>query len=214
MGLTQQGRNKRYISRFLSGTGQIAYGHLAMLLRSTRLTLTAAVLLAGCSADPPGFYPMGPDAPKTSVYAATARCVAGTGCDPSRCSVAAGAPDNRTVDLARCQQLDLTFAGGEVTNRKDAPDLVIHTGKIAGLTRIEASDEGREFSTVGFIGGTPAGVPKECLTSVSGTLVYVDLDTCNTVVNANVVRLIRDTTVNGGPTIDAVKALRFSSEFK
>jgi len=173
-----------------------------------------ALAAAACTAEPPGgdggsFPPKG-----QSKYASLARCTPKAKCPGPNCAAnMTGAPDGKAVDMAACATADLTWTAGHVRSETSGPDIALHMGKISGITRVEASTDGATYTVVGFIGGTPAGTPASCVSSVSGTTAQIHLDRCNAITNVIHLRISRDTSVKGAISIDAAEALNFSPSF-
>ena len=131
---------------------------------------------------------------------------------PSCAANAVGAPDGKTVDMAQCPTLDLTWTSGKVLNIKDNADITLHLNRVAGITRVEASEDGSYYQIVGFIGGTPAATPITCLSPSKGTSALIFLGKCNTMTNVSHLRLTRDATVSGSIALDAVEAINFEAK--
>ena len=182
-----------------------------MTISSLRAVLVSLILTAGCTATPPpdhdGSFP-----PKSQgKYVSIAHCSPSPPCPGVNCAGnMKGAPDGKMVDLAKCATMDLIWTGGNVVAQvPPSSDIALHMGRVAGITRVEASDDGNIFKVVGFIGGTPAGTPSSCLSPVQGTRVLISLDDCNAITNVAHLRLTRDTGVKGAAAIDAAEALNF-----
>lgn len=183
---------------------------------SRHVSSVIAVLLLGlsvasaCEADRPdpsgGTFPPAGQGRTISL----ARCSPGTVCPGPDCaSKVLGAPDGLHLDLQRCPVLDVAWTGGTVVSSTNMAHIALHVGQVSGLTRVEASDDGIDYVIVGFVGGVPGGTSQRCLSQLSGTRVLVALDRCNTLSQATMLRLTRDSAVQGSLKLDAVEALAF-----
>jgi hypothetical protein len=124
---------------------------------------------------------------------------------------AVGAPDSVTVDLRACGILDVVFTGGEIIARIGQPDVaLIVDPPVEGGIRIEASDEGDEYTLVGFLRGAPPGTSVRCEAILWESRVLVDIADCNTISNVRFLRLVYEAQGGGGSVrIDALQALSF-----
>jgi hypothetical protein len=181
------------------------------------LVLSTALLVGGCFAESPETSDGGLP-PGKGNRPSVATCTNPSGqkvpaCPGSSCAQnALGAPDGKTVDLAQCEILDLVFTGGTIINdTKKAPDLAFTLGSSAGSTRIGASADGVSFKVIAFIGKLPAGTDSTCAAELSGGRALVYFERCETIAAASFIQLVRDTTVKGSATVDAVEGLNFQS---
>ncbi len=192
----------------------------------SRLPRAAAALavaaLAACEADPPTRAD-GALAADLGLgkYAAVARCSPSAGAKEPGCPGAScvenaiGAPDGKLVDLGACPTVDLVFTGGTIVAQSGPPDLRLHLGSSAGLTRVEASLDGKSYVVIGFVAAKasdlPAGSKDSCAAQLSGGAASLSLSRCNSISKATFVRLTRDEQVVGGATLDAAEALSFAA---
>jgi hypothetical protein len=178
-----------------------------LTLHRRDLLVAGLLLVVGCRATPP---PRGDGpgvSPNTGPYPSLANCSPAPDCPgPSCASNATGQADGTTVDLAQCRALQLTFTNGTIVPRYDQPDLAVEVGQVQGLTRVEASADALEFEVVGFINGGPR---LECQAEQQNNRFLIYLERCNAITDVYVVRLVRDESVQGGLTVDAVEALSF-----
>lgn len=178
------------------------------------LLFLSAMLAAACGSTPPGdkdgtFPPVG----KTR-FVNLARCTPAVPCPGPNCANnLVGVQDGKIVDMARCPTLDLTWTSGTVLNQKDQPDISLHVTQVAGITRVEASQDGISYQIVGFLGGTPAGTPLSCLAGSRTNEALIYLGRCNTITNISHLRLTRDITISGSIILDAVEALNYKASF-
>lgn len=175
------------------------------------------LVLVGCGASPPAARDGQGPKPGVGAFASLARCTSGAppACPGSSCADnAAGAVDGKTVDLAACSTLDLAFTGGTILSKGSGADLAFHLGALAGLTRVEASGDGRSYVIIGFIAREaelPALTNKACAPVVeSPTQVTLSLGACNTIAEGRFLRLSRDSSNAAWLTLDAVEALSFA----
>jgi hypothetical protein len=172
-------------------------------------------LLAGCEATPPAAADGQGLTPGKDRFASIARCTPSPICPGLSCADnAIGSPDGKTVDLEACGTLDLAFTGGTITAAKPA-DLALHLGAaVAGLSRVEASRDGRTYTVIGFVAARPSDLPSgitaTCAASVAGQVATLSLGSCNSIAQASFLRVTRDTSIPGRSLIDAAEALSFA----
>ena len=190
---------------------------------SCRAPLLLAALLAACSAEPPSRADVKIVADLgLGKFASVARCTPGPGqaqppCPgPSCIDNAVGTPDGKLVDLGACPTIDLVFTGGTIVAQSGPPDLRLHLGSTSGLTRVEASLDGKLYVVVGFVAAKasdlPVGTDESCAAQIAGGAASISLSRCNTISKATFVRLTRDEQVLGGATLDAAEALSFAAD--
>ena len=178
-----------------------------MKLLSSLLLLTLSACQA--SAPPVGPGPGGDSGPLNRQYPTLAACNAQPACPGEGCPQnAVGPPDQVVLNTTHCETLQLSFTTGAVvaTDLGGQPELQIYLGGVAGLTRIEASQDGVLFHQVGWIGDSTLPVPggEQCRAQVINQRAQVHLRSCNYVPDVLVLRLIRE---QGALLVDAVEAL-------
>ncbi len=196
-----------------------------MSLRRTRLPalpviLGSLVAVGACTASPPlhgdaaaGDLGSGHNATRATCsppFGTAMPACPGTGCPQN----AVGAPDGITVDLTACGTLDLFLETGSlISGGTETDDLRVTLGAVGGLTQVEASERGDRYTIIGFI--APASVPlphgavEACRAKLTGAAAALSLSRCNTLARATFVRLIRDGTVSGASSVDAIEAISF-----
>jgi hypothetical protein len=197
------------------------------MLRDSLSTAILATLFMACSADPP----LRTDAQAADLglgrFASLARCSPDPGAAEPACPGAScidnarGAPDGKLVGLDLCPTIDLIFTGGTLVAqapRDSGPplfDLRLHLGSSSGLTRVEASFDGKLYLVVGFIAAKasdlPAGTEASCAAALAGGTASLSLSRCNSISNATFLRLSRDDQVPGSATLDAAEAISFAA---
>ncbi len=198
---------------------------MAKLLILARPALLFSLLLAtACGADPlegkPGQYPN----TGQTAYPSVATCTQlNSGKPPFSSPGALGAPDGQTVDMQSCPTLDLTWTSGTVLDDNDKgsglddkkADIRLHVHRVAGRTRVEASQDGITYKVVGFLGSTPTNFSKStCLADTSASEALIYLSKCNTITNVHHLRLTRYTKITGSVVLDAVQAIHFEAKSK
>ncbi len=181
------------------------------------------VHLSGCQASPPPPHQgQGPGRSKGN-YVSLVHCTPPSGRPVPSCPSAScpnnviGPPDGTTVDLSMCPTLDLIFTGGTIIGQipegATKGDITFTMGNVAGLSRVEASINGSDYIIIGFIAESSnsllPGAKEHCAATVSGNQASLFLTRCNPIANASFLRIIRDASVPGTMTIDAVEALSF-----
>ena len=178
------------------------------------LLILTMVLATACSASLPddrdGTFPPG----SKTRYVNLARCTPAMPCPGPNCADnILGVEDNKTLDMAACPTLDLTWTGGTVLNLQSLPDISLHVARVAGITRVEASQDGVSYTIVGFLGGSPAGTPATCMAGTRPNEALIYLGKCNTITNVHHLRITRDITIDGSVVLDAVEALNYKAGF-
>jgi hypothetical protein len=168
------------------------------------------VLAAGCRASPPPLADGTALPPVEGPYPSFATCTPAS----AEAQNVVGKPDGKTVDMAGCSTLQVSFTSGTIVPALDAPDLAIHTTRADGITRIEASSDGSAWTIAGFVGDSYPDVPPKCRAEAAGGQLRVFFDRCNYLTDVAFIRLQRELSSKGGLVIDAIEALSFKPHAK